>query len=95
MFSKAIKMFHEIQVYTKHFEPRMLEFSQMYVKDWSDAASCEMTLPAYVKSALALMKSEMARVEIFSLDGSTRRDLLTLLEDHIISRKASRLGMTI
>jgi cullin-4 len=71
----------------------MLEFSQTYVKEWSDAASGEMTLAEYVKSALALMKNEMARVDIFSLDGSTRRDLLTLLEDHIISRKASRLGM--
>ncbi|KAF2678497.1 Cullin-domain-containing protein [Lentithecium fluviatile CBS 122367] len=92
MFSKAIKMFHEMQVYTKHFEPRMLELSQTYVKEWSDAASTEMALPVYVKSALALMKSEMERVEIFSLDGSTRRDLLTLLEDHLISRKASRLA---
>jgi len=95
MFSKAIKMFHEMQVYTKHFEPRMLDFSQTYVKNWSDIASGEMTLPEYVKSALALMKSELQRVEIFSLDGSTRRDLLTLLEDHIISRKASRLGMMV
>lgn len=92
MFSKVIKMFHEMQVYTKHFEPRMLELSQTYVKEWSDAASAEQTLPRYVKSALELMKKEMARVEIFRLDGSTRRDLLTLLEDHLISRKESRLS---
>jgi hypothetical protein len=92
MFSKAIKMFHEMQVYTKHFEPRMLDLSQTYVKEWSDEATMQKTLPEYVKSALALMKSEMARVELFRLDGSTRRDLLTLLEDHLISRKESRLS---
>lgn len=91
-FSKAIKMFHEMQVYTKHFEPRMLELSQTYVKAWADAASVEKSLPDYVKSGLALINSEMARVEIFQLDNSTRRDLLTLLEDHIISRKESRLS---
>jgi cullin-4 len=92
MFSKTIKMFHEMQVYTKHFEPRMLEFSQGYVSKWSDAASSEMTLSEYVNNALMLMKRELERVEIFSLDGTTRRDLLTLLEDHIITRKAERLG---
>ncbi|KAF1957709.1 Cullin-domain-containing protein [Byssothecium circinans] len=91
LFSKAIDMFTKMEVYTKHFEPRMLELSQTYIKEWSDAASAEKSLPEYVKSALALMKSEMARVEIFGLYGSTRRDLLTLLEDHLISRKESRL----
>ncbi|KAF2646134.1 Cullin-domain-containing protein [Massarina eburnea CBS 473.64] len=91
LFSKAIEMFHKMAVYTKHFEPRMLELSQTYVKLWSDAASEEKTLSDYVTSALALMKSEMARVEMFRLDGSTRRDLLTLLEDHLISRKEARL----
>lgn len=95
MFSKAIKMFHEMQVYTKHFEPHMLEFSQTYVKEWSDNASAEKALPDYVQSSLALMKSEMARVDIFMLDSSTRRDLLTLLEDHIISRKESRLSKSL
>lgn len=84
-------MFHDMQVYTHHFEPRMLEFSQTFVKEWADRESAEQSLPAYVKSALSLMKREIARVEVFRLDGSTKRDLLTLLEDHIISRKEARL----
>jgi cullin-4 len=90
-FSSAVDMFHDLQVYTQHFEPRMLEFSQTFVKEWADRESAEQTLPAYVKSAQSLMKSEIARVEVFRLDGSTKRDLLTLLEDHIISRKETRL----
>lgn len=95
LFSKAILMFHELQVYTKDFEPRMLELSQTYVQEWSDAASAEKPLPEYVKSARALIKNETARVETFRLDSSTRRDLLTLLEDHLIWRKRTRLGMSI
>ncbi|KAF2736045.1 Cullin-domain-containing protein [Polyplosphaeria fusca] len=91
LFEKTVKMFHELQVYTKHFEPRMLELSQTYVFDWSNAASQEKTLPQYVKAARDLMDSEMERVELFRLDNSTKRDLLRLLEDHLISRKESRL----
>ncbi|KAF1971004.1 Cullin-domain-containing protein [Bimuria novae-zelandiae CBS 107.79] len=91
MFSKAVAMFHEMQVYTQHFEPRMLEFSQTYVKESADKQSAEQSLPEYVKSAQSLMKSEIARVEVFRLDGSTKRDLLTLLEDHLISRKQTKL----
>ncbi|CAI6341224.1 unnamed protein product [Periconia digitata] len=91
MFSKAISMFHDIRVYTNHFEPRMLELSQTYVVHWSDTASAEKSLPEYVKSAIALMESELARVSMFRLDGTTRRDLLTLLEDHLISKKEERL----
>lgn len=71
----------------------MLELSQTYIKEWADAASVEKTLPTYVKDARALIKSEMTRVETFRLDGSTRRDLLTLLEDHLISRQEVRLSM--
>ncbi|KAF2466085.1 Cullin-domain-containing protein [Lindgomyces ingoldianus] len=91
MFSDAIKMFHEMQVYTTYLEPRMLKLSQDYVVDWADRISTENGLADYVKAAKALMKAEMERVEVFGLDSSTRRDLLTLLEDRLISSKESRL----
>ncbi|KAF1847191.1 Cullin-domain-containing protein [Cucurbitaria berberidis CBS 394.84] len=91
MFSKTVNMFHEMQVYTKDFEPRMLEFSQEYVMKWADAESTEKSLPEYVRSARALMDREMRRVEMFSLPNTTKRDLLTLLEDHLVSRKEPRL----
>ncbi|KAF2658953.1 Cullin-domain-containing protein [Lophiostoma macrostomum CBS 122681] len=89
-FEKTIKMFHEMQVYTRYFEPRMLQLSQEFVAEWADREA-EGSLPQYVKAARALMKGEISRVEVFRLDGSTKRDLLTLLEDHLISRKESRL----
>jgi len=92
IFSKAISMFHDMVVYTKYFEPRMLELSQKYVLEWADTTSAEKSLSGYVKAAQALMKNEIERVEKFGLNGSTKRDLLTLLEDHLISRKESRLS---
>ncbi|KAF2873575.1 cullin-4B [Massariosphaeria phaeospora] len=88
---KAIKMFHDMQVYTKHFEPRLLELSQKYIMEWADVASADKTLSDYVKGGRALIKKEKTRVEDFRLDASTQRDLLRLLEDHLISRKEARL----
>ena len=91
-FERTIRMFHEMLVYTKYFEPRMLEFSQSFVKDWADRVSVEKSLAEYVRASGNLMKAELERADIFGLDRSTRRDLLTLLEDHLITRKETRLS---
>jgi cullin-4 len=91
MFSKTVNMLHEMQVYTRHFEPRLMEISQEYVVKWADAESSEKSLPEYVRGARALMDREMERVDLFSLPNTTKRELLTLLEDHLISKKEPRL----
>jgi cullin-4 len=91
-FEKTVKMFYELQVYTRHFEPRMLALSQEYVAEWSDRKSAEMSLADYVKAAQTLVESEKARVDLFGLDWSTKRSLITLLEDHLIARKEARLS---
>ena len=90
-FSKTINMFHDTQVYTLHFEPRFMEASQEYIVKWADTESTEKTLPEYVRSARALMDREVKRVEMFSLPNSTKQELLTLLEDHLVSKKESKL----
>lgn len=90
MFAKTVNMFHDLQVYTKHFEPRLMELSQDFVMKWADDEA-EKALPAYIKSAKSLTDREMLRVAKFGLPNTTRRDLLTLLEDHIVSRKEARL----
>lgn len=83
----AVTMFHEIATYTNAFEPRMLGFAQQYVVDWADQLSAEKALPEYVNEAVNFMTKEIERCDLFGLDQSTRRDLLALLEDHIIERK--------
>jgi cullin-4 len=90
MFSKTVNMFHDMQVYTKHFEPRLMELSQEYIVKWADEEA-EKPLAEYIKSARALMDREMSRVAKYGLPNTTKRELLTLLEDHLISRKEQRL----
>lgn len=91
VFKKTVDMFHDMHVYTEHFEPRLLELSQDYVLKWADAESEQKSLPEYVRSARALMDRELQRADLYMLPNTTKRDLLTLLEDHLISRKEERL----
>ncbi|KAF2205653.1 Cullin-domain-containing protein [Delitschia confertaspora ATCC 74209] len=91
MFSKAIKMFHEMQTYTMYFEPRMLGISQEYIMHWAEKACAEKSLADYVMSSSTLMRKELSRVEMFGLDNTTKRELLAQLEDHLIKRKQERL----
>jgi len=95
IFDAAVKMFHELGVYTNDFEPHMLAASQTFVYDWSDKMIAKKVLPDYVSSAVALMDQEMKRCEDFDLDRSTRNELLTLLEEHLIQRRAPELCMSI
>ena len=90
MFSKTVNMFHDMHVYTTHFEPRLMELSQEYLMKWADHEA-DRSLAEFVRSARALMDREMLRVAKFGLPNTTKRDLLTLLEDHLISRKEQRL----
>lgn len=91
VFKKTVDIFNDMHVYTEHFEPRLLELSQDYVMKWADAESEQKSLPDYVRSARALMDREMLRTQTYMLPNTTKRDLLTLLEDHLISRKEERL----
>lgn len=88
---QAINMFHELATYTSNFEPRMLALSQSYITDWSERTSAESKLPDYVKSSVHFMKKEVDRCDLFGLDQTTRRDLLTLLEEHLVVRKQDYL----
>jgi len=90
-FGSAIKMFHDLKVYNS-FEATMLAKSQQYVVSWADKECTDRELPDYVTEAVNFMDAEMQRCEKFDLDLSTRRDLLTLLEDHLIEGKEAELG---
>ncbi|TKX26104.1 cullin-like protein 2 [Elsinoe australis] len=87
----AINMFHELAVYTSTFEPRLLAISQKYIASWSETTSQERNLPEYVGEAVKLMAKEGERCDFFALAVSTRRDLITLLEDHTIDLRVKYL----
>jgi cullin-4 len=91
LFKRAVEMFHELTVYTASFEPRFLGHSQEFVDKWSTETSQEKTVPEYVALAGGCIAKEMDRCEDFALSLSTRRDLLSLLEQHMIVRREAYL----
>lgn len=91
MFGDAIKMLHTLQVYSS-FESIMLGRSQEFIMAWADKECAERDLPGYVAESVKLMDVEMKRCDQFNLDLSTRRDLLTKLEDLLIDRKEAELS---
>lgn len=95
LFEDAVKMFHDLQVYSSDFEPYMLTKSQEYIHAWSDKECSERELPSYVTEAVKFMDAEMGRCDQFALDTTTRRALLTLLEHHLIERKEAELSKDI
>ena len=91
-FKKAINLFHELKMYQNDFEPRMLELSQEYIAQWAEREASEKSAGEYAKAALKLMDDEGTRVDLFSLPGSTRRDLFTLMHDLLITRQEPKLS---
>jgi cullin-4 len=91
-FKKAINLFHELKMYHSDFEPRMLELSQEYIAQWAERAAAEKSTGEYAEAALKLMNDELTRVDLFSLPGTTKRDLVTLMHDLLITKRVSKLS---
>ncbi|WPG99377.1 Cullin-domain-containing protein [Acrodontium crateriforme] len=91
LFRNAVEMFHELSTYTASFEARFLGTSQQFVVEKSERMITEQDVPTYVKMANTLMEREMNRCEEFALTSSTKRELLTLLETHLIANNETDL----
>lgn len=94
LLRQAIDVFHALMVYTKDFEPMLLGESQAYFIDWAEHESTSRSLAGYVQESHKLIGRETERCDLFCLDASTRRELLTKLEELLIRRKESLLVKT-
>ena len=91
LFKQAVDMFHELATYTAFFEPSFLGVTQLYVAEWSERMIGDKSVPDYVRLANELISSELGRCDDFALDSSTRRDLLSMLEDVLVVDKETDL----
>lgn len=91
LFKIAVRMFHDLGVYIDAIEPRILADSQKYIAEWSEEQSAVLKLPVYVDECVKLIDKEMERCDLFELDSTTRRALLTLLEHHLIEKREDYL----
>lgn len=91
LFRATIKMFHDLQVYTSDVEPEYLAASQKYIQDWADAKIQDVDLVQYLQQADELIDRELGRCDEFSLDPSTRRDVLNILDNQLVERRVAEL----
>ncbi|KAI9671316.1 MAG: hypothetical protein M1831_004225 [Alyxoria varia] len=91
LFKDAVAMFHALSIYSSHFEPKMLNYSQKYILEWADYQCGEKELPEYVSACNDFIEKERVRCKIFNLDDKTSRELLQLLEANLIERKQDDL----
>ncbi|KAF2138784.1 uncharacterized protein K452DRAFT_276562 [Aplosporella prunicola CBS 121167] len=91
IFKDAVSMFHSLTIYTSTLEPKLLELSQQYIISWGEQSSASKSLAEYVRSVMELIEREMERCELFNFEATTSRDLLGLLEEHLIQKQQERL----
>lgn len=91
LFQKAIQMFHDLGVYTKEFEPKFLECTQTFLFNWRQQELSMQSLAGYVEACRLLFDREIARCDLYRLDESTRKDLVTNLEEILVAQAQASL----
>jgi cullin 4 len=85
--SRAVQMIIELGLYTEKLEPLILAQSQEFAIKWANTNSKAKRLPAYIQAVMKLFKVEAGRCDAIGLSTGTKRDLITLLEEHVIKGK--------
>ncbi|KAI9716636.1 MAG: hypothetical protein M1828_007614 [Chrysothrix sp. TS-e1954] len=91
LFKESVDMLHDLGVYTTDLEPLIFAASQRYIVSWSETEIEARSLSEYVDASTHLIDSEMERCKNFNLDKTTKMELLTLLEHHLIERREQDL----
>jgi cullin-4 len=89
--SRAVQMIIELGLYTKSLEPLILAQSQEFADSWAALNSKQNRLPGYIQAVIRLFKSETERCDAMGLSSATKRDLISLLEEHAIKRQQCTL----
>ena len=90
LLREAIELFHNLDIYTKDFEPFFLSRTNQFTKAWV-ASESEKPLASYVGNAHKLIASEVARCGFYSLNSSTKQKLSDLLDSLLIGTNKETL----
>lgn len=90
LLRETVSMLHIFGVYGKWFEPRLLETSDDYFKDFASDRSMA-SLGEYIKQCRALVNGESHRCDMYALDSSSKQQLLALLHKNLIHAHLQKL----
>ena len=91
LLRESIKMFHNLSIYTKYFEPRLLSESEQYFCSWAEQAIASNDLAGYVDISVNLMSQENGRAGKLGLETTTIKALQTYLDDILIDQRQNKL----
>lgn len=91
LFKRAVQMFYDLGVYTKEFEPKFLESTQTFLFNWRQRELSMQSLAGYIEACRLLFDREIARCDLYRLDESTRKDLVTNLEEILLAQAQASL----
>lgn len=87
LLRKAIALFHDLSVYTRHFEPLFLSESEAFLKSWSIKEVDSQYLGTYAENSHRLIEQELTRCELYALNRSTQQSLSGLFDEYLVRDK--------
>lgn len=87
LLRKSIALFHDLGVYTHHFEPLFLQESESFFVSWSEKEANSEYFATYAENSHRLIEQELTRCDLYALTQNTKHSLSVLLDDHLIRDK--------
>ncbi|KAI2637308.1 cullin-4A [Xylaria nigripes] len=86
----SVSMLHVLSVYGRSFEPRFLDTSSAYFREFADEKSAS-SLKSYISACKELLNREDYRCNAFNLDSTTKRQLMKEAYSVLIENYAGKL----
>ncbi|KAK6350138.1 hypothetical protein TWF696_006384 [Orbilia brochopaga] len=87
----SIRILSTLGLYNRLFEPRFLDVSEGYYSLLAQEETATADVAKYAKECAAQLKAEVARIDKFNLEMSTRRSLIAMIEKEMILHHLSDL----
>ncbi|EED22944.1 nuclear pore complex subunit Nup192, putative [Talaromyces stipitatus ATCC 10500] len=87
LLRKAISLFHDLGVYTRHFERLFLSESEEFLKTWSKKESQIRYLGNYAENCHRLIEQELTQCELYALNRNTQQSLSALFDEYLVRDK--------
>ncbi|KAF3903499.1 Cullin-4A [Dactylellina cionopaga] len=80
----SIRILSNLGLYSSLFEPRFIDVSEGYYRILAEEETEEDDVARYARECSSQIQKEIARVERFNLETSTKRDLIAIIEKEMI-----------
>ncbi|KAF3928913.1 Cullin-4A [Arthrobotrys entomopaga] len=87
----SIRIFSNLGLYSSLFEPRFIDVSEGYYRILAEKETEDDDVAKYARECASQIQKEIARVEKFNLETTTKRDLIGIIQKEMISQRLYEL----